>query len=292
MAVSSQQLEEEYSSTKLIRGLKYQAQLEYSQLNQRITIKSYSGSNLANLGNRLKIEAKLLGYGKVWVKARESDRAEFAKADFEFEARIPDFYLEQDALIMSAYLKRSRNQLLDRAEEEQIIRDLQSLRTELTEVELAAGHQFKIAGPEDADAMVELYNNVFDSYPNPIFAKEYIEKSLEDNLIYGLIYDDQQNLVAAASAETDPEYKNAEMTDFATLPSARGQGYASYLLNKLEEELKDREYHTFYSIARALSYGMNKVFKLADYQYTGRLIKNCHIAGQLEDMNLWFKILD
>jgi putative beta-lysine N-acetyltransferase len=82
------------------------------------------------------------------------------------------------------------------------------------------------------------------------------------------------------------------MTDFATLPSQRGSGHASYILHQLEDELKKRDYHALYSIARATSYGMNKVFKEAAYEYTGRLIQNCHIAGELEDMNLWSKVIE
>jgi len=56
-------------------------------------------------------------------------------------------------------------------------------------------------------------------------------------------------------------------------------------------ELKNKGYIIVYSIARALSYGMNIVFAKQNYIYGGRLINNCNIMGKFEDMNIWFKEL-
>jgi len=79
------------------------------------------------------------------------------------------------------------------------------------------------------------------------------------------------------------------MTDFATLPSERGKGLASILLNNLEEEARKRGTEYFYTIARSRSFGMNKVFKRAGYEYTGKLINNCNMCGEIENMYIWCK---
>jgi putative beta-lysine N-acetyltransferase len=89
----------------------------------------------------------------------------------------------------------------------------------------------------------------------------------------------------------DGEAANVEMTDFAVLPEYRGRNIAVHLLMLMEEEMRRREYITAYTIARSLSYGMNATFAKLQYTYTGTLINNTNISGQLESMNVWFKPL-
>jgi hypothetical protein len=64
-----------------------------------------------------------------------------------------------------------------------------------------------------------------------------------------------------------------------------------HLLYRLEDDLRKRGIRTGFTYARARSTGMNRVFYRLGYEYTGRLINSCDIAGQMEDMNLWLKRL-
>ena len=98
--------------------------------------------------------------------------------------------------------------------------------------------------------------------------------------------------VAAASAEICRRYRNAEMTDFATLPSQRGFGLAQHLLAALEDDMLESSIPNLYTIARARSAGMNRVFYNRGYSRTGTLVNNCHIAGRFEDMHVWCTSLD
>jgi putative beta-lysine N-acetyltransferase len=82
------------------------------------------------------------------------------------------------------------------------------------------------------------------------------------------------------------------MTDFATLPSQRGVGLAKHILAALEGDMAERGIHNLYTIARARSAGMNRVFYNRGYAWTGTLVNNCHIAGQFEDMHVWCKTLE
>jgi putative beta-lysine N-acetyltransferase len=79
------------------------------------------------------------------------------------------------------------------------------------------------------------------------------------------------------------------MTDFATLPEHRGENIALYLLDFMEKAMKKRGYKTAYTIARALSYGMNITFAKAAYKMGGTLINNTNICGKIESMNVWHK---
>ena len=271
-----------------ISGDDYQAKVHLSPLNKRIVIKEYQGENLQGLITKLKTMAKQQKFTKIWVKAYEEDAEQFKELGFTKEAVIKDYYPNSNALSMAYYLSEDRKQMVNRDKEEKIINSLSNLQSEKEEIDLAADYQFKLADVEDLLDLAQLYDRVFDSYPYPINEVSYLKEMLSENVIYALVYDGN-SLVAAASAETVPKYKNAEMTDFATLKNYRGQGLASYLLQELEEELKKRDYNCLYTIARAKIAGVNKIFAQANYQYTGRLIQNCNIAGGLEDMNLWCK---
>jgi beta-lysine N6-acetyltransferase len=81
------------------------------------------------------------------------------------------------------------------------------------------------------------------------------------------------------------------MTDFATLPKFLGNNFSVIILKYLERKLINKNYRTLYTIARSESAGMNISFKKCGYQYSGTLINNTNISGNIESMNIWYKNL-
>jgi putative beta-lysine N-acetyltransferase len=146
------------------------------------------------------------------------------------------------------------------------------------------------AGPGDAEEMSTVYREVFPSYPFPIHDPGYLAKTMLDNVRYYCIRHEGR-IVSLSSAEMDPDGRNAEMTDFATLPSHRGAGHAVHLLAKMEDDMVHRDIRTAYTIARSMSPGMNITFAKLDYIYSGTLINNTDISGNIESMNVWYKHL-
>ncbi|WP_407314212.1 hypothetical protein [Desulfosporosinus sp. SB140] len=87
--------------------------------------------------------------------------------------------------------------------------------------------------------------------------------------------------------------------------SALTQGTSSVVLDKRNERLVVNGYQAGIEarklaeslIAVARHNGLSKIWIWAlpadvpdlGYQFRGRLIKNCHIAGSFQDMNLWMK---
>ena len=96
-------------------------------------------------------------------------------------------------------------------------------------------------------------------------------------------------MVALSSAEIDPQGKNAEMTDFATLPDYRGGKSATNLLSEMETAMERQGIKTLYSIARLNSPAMSKTFLKHSYKYAGTLINNTNISGKIESMNVFYK---
>jgi hypothetical protein len=158
-----------YGKDEIIKGDNYEAELKYSVFNCRIVVKSYRSSNSFALANRLKTEAKKKEYGKVWIKVRESSQKGFVDAGFIPEARINDFYLDEDAVIMAFYSNEERAEEFNKEKKDQIIAELKDVKMNDSLTKLEERYSFKFADQSDAAALSKLFNNVVDAYPVPIF---------------------------------------------------------------------------------------------------------------------------
>ena len=142
--------------------------------------------------------------------------------------------------------------------------------------------------PQDADDVSRLYCSLFESYPFPIHDAAYIKKTMQSHIVYYVIRD-QNRIVAASSAERDFDSSIVELTDFATLPEYRGRQCALNLLMLMEKDMVQEKMRCMFTIARALSPGMNIVFAKNNYIYGGALINNTCLSGNIESMNVWYK---
>ena len=138
--------------------------------------------------------------------------------------------------------------------------------------------------------MAEVYRSVFPTYPFPIHDPEYIRKTMSSHVLYCSITCGG-SIAALSSAEMDRKKQQAEMTDFATLDQWRKRGFARILLSFMEDEVRRQGTETAYTIARAVSPGMNLTFASCGYTYGGRLVNNTQISGSIETMNVWYKSL-
>ena len=233
-------------------------------------------------------------YGKIFAKVPSRAMEGFVQAGFEKEAEVPAYYAGQDdAVFLGLYLKEERRKITPEMDGK--MRDIVALARSRASQDVEENRppfSLRRLGIDDAPALTRLYGAVFESYPFPIFEREYIVHTMEEDSIayYGAFTDDCR-LVAASSAEMDKASGNAEMTDFATHPDARGHNVALHLLRLMEHDMKERSFHVLYTIARAVSTGMNVTFGKAGYAYTGTLLNNTDIAGHIESMNVWYKRL-
>ncbi len=274
-----------------IDGDGFETSVYYSPLNQRIQVLEYFAEDPKNMIAVLKDTAREAGFGKVFLKAPLHELASFEDAGMCNEAMITGYFAGQDAAVMSTFIDDERRQRPYAAEEESILTKIRTRPASSAAPDLPVGYEMKLGKLSDAVEVAELYQTVFASYPFPITDPAYITSTMESQVFYRIVRDASGALVAAASAETNPELNNAEMTDFATLPSQRGLGLALHLLAALEHDMEERSITNLYTVARARSAGMNRVFYNHSYEWTGTLVNNCHISGQFEDMHVWCKRL-
>ncbi len=266
--------------------------IQHGKMNDRIYLQKLSKSDFPQIIINLEELAKEKSYSKIFAKIPHWAFDEFRSEDFIEEAFIPRFYINKiKAHFMGKYLDPSRKKISEEKKKRinKILKISQEKET-IKKNSISKNSDFYIKELENKDIpnLVDLYKNVFDSYPFPIFDEDYIKSTMESHIKYFGVYDESE-LIAASSAEMDLTSQNCEMTDFATNPKYRGRGLATILLSKMEEAVKKLSIKTLYTIARSHSAGMNITFSKLGYEFSGTLIKNTNIAGNIESMNVWYK---
>ncbi len=225
---------------------------------------------------------------KIIIKSREKEVSFFLSKGFVKEATVKGYFSGADMHFLVSYPRMERGQNDKLKKEKEVVEAIlnQGFRKSATDTSVV-----ELAKDEDAEDLANLYAEVFQVYPTPLNNVDYVRKTMKEGTRYVLIRDDNK-IISAASAEINTIYANAELTDCATLPSAQGKGHIKKLLVKLEELLVENNIHCLYTIARAESYGMNRAFHQLGYTFGGTLVNNCIIYSGLEDMNVWFKMVE
>ena len=270
-----------------VKAVDFTAEMVVSDFNERIQVLEYEARDPGVMVEKLAAEARRRGHGKLFLNAPEFDREALEDVGMIREATISGYFCGEPADVMALYLDEDRKKRPYESKQEEILDSITSRPADASIPDLPSGYWMTTAGPHDAEELAKLYAAVFASYPFPITDPAYLISTMKTHVVYRIVRDAEGSLVAAASAETCRRYDNAEMTDFATLPSQRGFGLAQHLLAALEDDMLEAGIPNLYTIARARSAGMNRVFYNRGYEMTGTLVNNCHIAGQFEDMHVW-----
>ncbi len=262
--------------------------IQHGRNNQRIYLMKSSAEDLPGLINDLDDLAAKNNFSKIFAKVPETQQDLFLQNGYQVEASVPALFNGQETgLFLAKYLieERAKELYPDRVQDILVKAEAkQGLVSGLSDVDGTSRPLF----PEDMQQAADIYRQVFASYPFPIDDPDYLRSTMDHIAYYGVWYEGQ--MVALSSAEIDFENANAEMTDFATLPEFEGKGFAGLLLARMEADMKDRQITSLYTIARAYSYGMNITFAKNGYLYSGTLTNNTQISGNLESMNVWYKL--
>lgn len=263
--------------------------IQHGPDSNRIYLMKLDPADLPALPARLDELAAQHGYTKIFAKVPAPHTAPFLHSGYRQEGAIPKFY---DGRIQAAFLGKFINPAREispqRSEIERIITLAQS-KNRMPAKPLPAPYRLRPAVENDAEALAELYRRVFASYPFPIHDPAYLIDTLKSHVCYCIAETENGDIAAAASGEMDRENRNAEMTDFATHPDHLGRGLAVHLLRFMEPLMARNRIATLYTIARAVSPGMNITFAKCGYTFGGTLINNTQISGSIESMNLWYK---
>ena len=263
--------------------------IQHGPGSDRVYLMKLDPNDMPEILNDLEGLAGRFGYSKLFAKVHSEFGADFEEAGFLKEAEIPGFYGGRgDAVFMSRFFsdERRTEPQLDRLNE----------NIALAEKKASSGPKMPSgdievleAAPSEAEAVSSVFSSVFRSYPFPVFDPEYIVGTMKSHVRYFYVPSEEGTPAAVASSEIDYDLQNAEMTDFAVMPEARGNNLASAILDVMEMRMKEDGIRTLYTISRAVSPPVNILFARFGYIYGGTLIKNTDICGTLESMNVWYK---
>lgn len=259
-------------------------------INRRMIVHQYTWREPARFVEELFAICREHDFGKLIVQSREADWQLFLSLGFQMEGTIESFFNGKPVYYMSKFFEEERQQSPHFMDEEEILEKVILQASDKKERELPRRMKVELAAKKDIPQLVELFKKVFATYPSPLTDPVYLAKSM-DNDIFVLVREGKK-IISAAGAEVDWEEKNAEMTNCATNSDYRGYGLMNHIFVALEKELAKQDIRSLFSIARAKSFGMNRVLHQHGYEYRGRLVNNCDICGGYEDMNLWAKELD
>ncbi|WP_349410658.1 putative beta-lysine N-acetyltransferase [Pseudalkalibacillus sp. SCS-8] len=273
-----------FQEDRVVSATDFTMNVSLDFFNERLKIEDYRG-NVESIHKQIVRLLEDHPFTKVIVKSRQEDWKHFLTLGYQFEAIFTGFFNGNDAYSMAMFTENARRTSEYWVYEDETLQQVKELSRSL-DVPADPSYTIRKAEASDAAALADLYQAVFEIYPTPMNDPDYIHKLINHHSIfYVAVYEGK--IVSAASADIHSTYNNAELTDCATLPEHRKKGLMKMLIAKLEHELKEQQIYCAYSIARALSFGMNAVFHQRYYEYKGRFTNNCNIYNKLEDMNLW-----
>lgn len=229
-------------------------------------------------------------YSKIFCKIPAQYKQFFIRRNYMEEAFIKNYFNKENAVFISKFMTDERKIEMNYSKMEEVLKNSKAKFGKYKKINLNSDENLIICNKNNAEEMANLYKKIFKTYPFPIYDPEYLKKTMIESFLYFSIKK-RGKMVSIASCDIDLENKSVEMTDFATLPEYRSNGYSYCLLDKMEESMSKLNIKTFYTIARASSYAINSIFSRKSYLYAGRLKNNTNIAGKIESMNVWYKNL-
>jgi beta-lysine N6-acetyltransferase len=256
--------------------------------NKRLKVAEFQ--NISNkIINEIIIFAKKEGLQKIITNIKIQFVNNFRDCGFVIEGIINGFFKGEDAYCLSFFLDESRSISKNIEVEENILKLCASRSRKIVKIKK---QNFVVRNAEEKDIlqMIKLFSTIFESYPTDIFNFDYIKEVLEKKILFKICLLDDV-VISVASADMDKINMNAEITDCVTYPEYRGRGILIRLITCLERDLRTSGFYTLYSLSRAINPGINMALSNIGYKYGGRLVNNCHICGNFEDMNIWVKNL-
>ena len=266
--------------------------IQHGKKNDRIFLMHLEKRDCPEVLQLLKEIARENHYSKIFCKVPGWAAPFFFSDGYLTEAYIPQFFnSDEPVFFVSKFLNSDRLLSIENDRLIELGKLLGSRReTGKKASNLPLNSKVRKLNGDDVDHIAEVYKKIFQSYPFPIYNPGYIRESMEKNVRYYGVKK-KGKIVALASVGVDQKGANAELNDFAVLPDHRGRRLAQKLLGKMEKEMKLMGIHTLYTIARMNSPAMNRTIINVDYNYAGTLIRNTHISGEIESMNVFYKHL-
>ncbi len=126
------------------------------------------------------------GYSKIIAKVPQEMKKELEKKDYQAEAWIPNFFMENRWIFLWPIIQiQKRGILRDRQQIEDVLNIAKQKTTaSLRKPQRRAEEEIRLLEKGDSQEMAKVYKQVFATYPFPIFDAGYIEQTMDEHIIY------------------------------------------------------------------------------------------------------------
>jgi putative beta-lysine N-acetyltransferase len=259
--------------------------VRHGKLNNRIYVLDAQIDRPHALHKSLTELASAKGYTKIIAKVKDSQVLPFLRQGYQIEATVPGYFGLEDAIFVSYFLEQQRascnkhelhDDILEKASQTMPWRGEQ-LVEELT---------IRKATTDDARDISKVYNLAFSSYSSPVGDENFVKTSIANGVDYFcMVY--MNAVIGCVRVEYEADAPNARLYDIVVAEQFRNQGVATALVKACCHVLENQGVSFVYSVCRAASFAINKVFARLGYEYGGRLLNNNLVNGELESMNVW-----
>jgi beta-lysine N6-acetyltransferase len=228
-------------------------------------------------------------YGKILAKVPSTLAPGFIASGFVIEAAIPSFFdTGADAYFMSKFLKLDRINFeaqefwdFQKVLDEPPVNTLAALPVDYRIEKMEVDQPIELSLIPGIDSLATSLPG-FDTSCLPVIGDSRM-------LYYGAWQLDQ--LVGLISASFDEASGVAEIHHLVTGESGvDSQDVAPHLLHAIESRLTGTGCRMLFSICPVKSTSTNRAFIDQGYHYAGSLVNNSIIAGQIESMNVFYKL--
>src|SRR5690554_1294676 len=243
-----------------------QSVVQHGKYNDRIYLLDLNPKDIPKIFGTFNSLLKENKYAKIIAKVPEKYKHVFYEKGFFEEANVPNFYNgNEKMLFLAKYHKHERKIDKEKHKAEKVLKAANKKQV-VKYIKFDNNFSYKVLDESYTEQMIKIYKKVFTTYPFPIFNGDYILETMNDNIIYFGVFK-KNELIAISSCEINYQKSYVEMTDFAVLEKYRGRKIPLYLLKQMEDYMKKKGIKKAYTMARALSYGMNIAFKKMGYEY-------------------------
>ncbi len=240
------------------------------------------------LGHALRRAAVERDRGRIVAMVDDSVAEGLSKVGYREEAQMPGFYKGQrSCIVMGAYPDPERRDLATPALVQKVERLVEEQSPEPPPRPDVVTER---ATAEHAPEIAALLSATFTQYPTPSGDPTYVAEAIEEGTPFRLVRQEGE-VVACASADLVTRAETAELTDCATLPEHRGNGFMQAILLDLMDDLREMDYPTAFTLARARIPGVNLAFCRLGFDLCGTMAQSCRIGEGIEDMNVWSRSL-
>jgi putative beta-lysine N-acetyltransferase len=251
--------------------------IQHGELNDRVYLMSININDIPYIMNQANYISEQNKYGKIYAKVPGYLKNRFEADNYITEATIPGFFSNRDDCHFMAKFKKS-----ERAKEKNIKELQKIIKISTKNINCSTHtekHNIKRAKETDAHAISDVFEKTLSTYPFPLYRSDYIRKLMDNDVVFYIAYIEGK-VAGISSYKLNIKYNNADVNDFVVLEEYRNRGIAKALLVKMEEVLKEKDITTFFTVTRAGSFPMNRIFSCNKYTFAGTLINNTKYRWQ------------